>query len=62
MKSERLELRVTPDWLAEVDEWRRRQPKIPTRNEAVRRLVQRALENDRESDSELERNSLAEAS
>jgi metal-responsive CopG/Arc/MetJ family transcriptional regulator len=62
MKSERLELRVTPDWLAEVDEWRRRQHKIPTRNEAVRRLVQRALENDRESDSELERNSLAEAS
>lgn len=44
MKSERLEMRVTAEWLAKVDDWRRRQPIIPTRTEAVRTLVELALQ------------------
>ena len=43
MKSERLELRVEPAWLAKVDEWRRHHPAIPTRNEAIQQLVELGL-------------------
>ena len=40
MKSERFEMRVDADFLGTVDEWRRRQPDLPTRAEAIRRIVQ----------------------
>jgi hypothetical protein len=36
-----LRLVVTLDWLHRLDEWRRLQPDIPNRSEAVRRLVDR---------------------
>jgi hypothetical protein len=36
-------MRVSPEWLAIIDEWRRKQPDLPSRAEAIRRLVQRAL-------------------
>jgi metal-responsive CopG/Arc/MetJ family transcriptional regulator len=40
-------LLVTPASLLErVDEWRRRQPDIPTRSEAIRRLMAYALDAD----------------
>ena len=39
MKSERLEMRVPADWLSRIDAWRRLQPAIPSRSEAVRALV-----------------------
>ena len=42
-KSERLFMRVEPSFLARVDDWRRRQPNIPSRSEAIRRLVEGAL-------------------
>ena len=45
--SDRLEMRVTPTFLKVIDEWRRREPDIPTRTEAVRRLVAIAVKKDR---------------
>lgn len=44
MKSERLELRVPTEWLSRVDAWRRLQPAIPSRSEAVRALVDIGLQ------------------
>lgn len=43
-KTERLELRVNDEFLAAVDNWRRNQPDLPPRAEAIRRLVFEALE------------------
>ena len=42
-KTERLEIRVSAEFLEKVDEWRRHQPDIPTRASAVRQLVEIAL-------------------
>lgn len=39
MKTERLEMRLTPAMLSELDEWRRVQSDLPSRSEAFRRLV-----------------------
>jgi hypothetical protein len=36
-------MRVSPDWLSTIDEWRRQQPDLPSRAEAIRRLVDKAL-------------------
>ncbi len=33
------QMRVTPEWLTLIDDWRRHQPDIPSRAEAIRRLV-----------------------
>lgn len=44
MKTERVEMRVTPQWLAAVDEWRKAQLAIPSRTEAIRALVELGLE------------------
>jgi len=41
--SNRLELRATDSWLHRVDEWRRKQTDIPSRAEAIRRLVELGL-------------------
>jgi len=41
--SERFEMRATEAWLAAVDDWRRTQPDLPSRGEAIRRLVEQAL-------------------
>jgi hypothetical protein len=43
-KLKRFEMLAPPDWLARVDQWRARQPGIPSRAEAIRRLVLQALE------------------
>ena len=42
-QAERFTMRVAPDFLRGVDEWRRLQPDIPGRSEAIRRLVARGL-------------------
>ena len=44
MKTERLEMRIEPEWIAKVDDWRRRQTAIPSRAEAIRRLIQLGLQ------------------
>lgn len=43
MKTERFEMRADRDFLKLVDDWRRAQPDIPPRAEAIRRIVIRAL-------------------
>jgi hypothetical protein len=35
---------VTPEFIATIDDWRRAQPDLPSRAEAIRRLVARGLE------------------
>jgi len=44
--SVRFEMRSTSGWIAAVDDWRRKQPEIPSRAEAIRRLVDLALKLD----------------
>jgi len=39
-----LQIRVTDDWLDAVDDWRRRQKRIPSVAEAIRQLVSIAVE------------------
>jgi hypothetical protein len=42
-KTERFEMRVPASFLKVVDEWRRKQPELPSRAEAIRRLCERGL-------------------
>ncbi len=39
----RFEMLASPEWLRKVDDWRRVQPDIPARAEAIRRLVEKGL-------------------
>ena len=43
MKLERFEMRAEEEWLKALDDWRRRQADLPSRAEAIRRLVDAAL-------------------
>lgn len=43
-KENRLEMRVDEVWLEQIDDWRRKQPRIPSRAEALRRLTQLGLQ------------------
>ena len=45
-KTERFEMRVGSSFLAAIDDWRRKQPDLPSRAEAIRRLVEQALKPD----------------
>lgn len=40
MKEHRFEMRAPGEWLDALDYWRRHQPDIPSRAEAIRRLVE----------------------
>jgi hypothetical protein len=42
-KTHPFQMRVSPEWLETIDNWRRQQPDIPSRAEAIRRLVEKAL-------------------
>jgi hypothetical protein len=42
-KLNRFEMRADDDFIRAVDEWRRKQPDIPGRAEAIRRLVELGL-------------------
>jgi uncharacterized protein len=42
-KTERFEMRVPASFLKMVDDWRRKQPELPSRAEAIRRLVEIGL-------------------
>lgn len=35
----RLHMIITESWVRKVDEWRRKQPDLPNRSEAIRQLV-----------------------
>ena len=43
MLSERFEMRFPTDLLREFDDWRRAQPDLPARAEAIRRLIEAGL-------------------
>lgn len=43
-KSERVPFVAPASWLKRIDDWRRQQPDIPNRSEAIRRLVDLALD------------------
>jgi hypothetical protein len=40
---DRFEMKAPPTWFRSVDDWRRKQDDFPSRAEAIRRLVERAL-------------------
>ncbi|WP_298165441.1 hypothetical protein [Novosphingobium sp.] len=42
-KTRPYQMRVTEEWLATIDDWRRQQPDLPPRAEAIRRLVEIGL-------------------
>lgn len=42
-KNRTFQMRASDEWLRKVDDWRRVQPDIPPRAEAIRRLVKIAL-------------------
>ena len=44
MQDRLIQMRVNEDFLRLVDDWRRQQPDIPQRTEAIRRLVKIAVE------------------
>jgi hypothetical protein len=37
------QMRASEEWLRRIDDWRRLQPDLPGRAEAIRRLVDKAL-------------------
>ena len=42
-KTERFEMRLDPEMIERIDQWRREQSDLPGRAEAIRRLVDKAL-------------------
>lgn len=44
--STRFEMRASPAWLTKLDDWRRKEPDLPSRAEAIRRLVEKALDSE----------------
>lgn len=45
-KIERLEIRVDPSFVLEIDQWRASQSDLPSRSEFIRRLVEQSLSGD----------------
>jgi hypothetical protein len=39
----RFNMKTSPEFLARLDQWRRKQPDLPNRSEAVRRLVEAGM-------------------
>lgn len=37
------QMRASDEWLRRIDDWRRQQDDLPSRAEAIRRLVERGL-------------------
>ncbi len=48
-KNQILQMRVSKEFLTEIDQWRREQEDLPPRAEAVRRLVKTGIEASKES-------------
>lgn len=55
---QRLQLVIGKGQIRAIDEWRRRQPDLPSRSEAIRRLVETALEMEAENRPRGSRNDL----
>jgi len=43
MKDQRIPVMMSSDDVEAIDEWRRKQPDLPSRSEAIRRLVELGL-------------------
>jgi uncharacterized protein len=43
--TDRFTLPINPDVIRQIDEWRRRQADLPSRSEAVRRMIDYCLKN-----------------
>ena len=46
-KSERLHLVITPSEVKDIDEWRRYEEDLPSRSEAIRRLIKLGMTADK---------------
>jgi hypothetical protein len=44
VQTHQLQTRVSADFLAKLDEWRRAQPDLPSRTEAIRRIVEQVVD------------------
>ena len=42
-QTERFQMRVSPSFIRLIDDWRRKQADLPSRAEAIRRLVERGI-------------------
>jgi Arc/MetJ-type ribon-helix-helix transcriptional regulator len=49
-KDNLIQIRCDDAFVQMIDDWRRQQPELPSRAEAIRRLVQEAMERTREKD------------
>ena len=47
LNARQFQMRVSDEFIAKIDGWRRTQPDIPGRTEAIRRLVEIGLEADK---------------
>jgi hypothetical protein len=45
--TERLNMVVSPRWVRDVDQWRAQQPGLPNRSEAIRKLVEMAIQHEK---------------
>lgn len=43
-ETERVQIVAPSSWIQRIEEWRRAQPKIPSRSDAIRQLVDLGLE------------------
>jgi len=46
-KTQRFEMRIPPEFFKAIDSWRRKQEDLPSRAEAIRRLVEIGLKAER---------------
>lgn len=46
LKTQRLQMVISPAQIEQIDAWRAKQPGVPSRSEAIRRLVEKALQDD----------------
>lgn len=47
--TERIQIVAPTTWVERLEEWRRKQPRIPNKSEAIRILVDQALEQEAKS-------------
>ena len=47
VRTERLQVLASATWIKRLDDWRRKQDGLPNRSEAIRILVEKALDEDR---------------
>ena len=50
VQTERIQIVAPRTWVERIEEWRRKQPRIPSKSEAIRMLVDQVLLNDQKRD------------